>query len=216
MRPGRRRRRRTIASDQTVVQHGTRIQGSFDSKKGMCWGRFFAIKCAYTWASNDPTSNGLRIGKELCTIQVRRRHQCCLANRMLLVYGCAFFIVLGAVIKRQKDECGRESGRREGRKRRRRSEWKLNRDDFLRGIVMSLRADGGSIGGHTTNISVAAVRPMAYDATEYPLLSSLLFDLDIWTTERVGGRYAVHLCRVTVEKRPRAAITMYVCARRVA
>ena len=52
---------------------------------------------------------------------------------------------------------------------------------------MSLRADGGSI-GHTTNISVAAVRPMAYDATEYPLLSSLLFDLDIWTTERAGGR----------------------------
>ena len=89
----------------------------------------------------------------------------------------------------------------------------MNRDDFLRGIVMSLRADGGSI-GHTTNISVAAVRPMAYDATEYPLLSSLLFDLDIWTTERregwrVGGRYAVHLCRVTLEKRPRAAITMY-------
>ena len=47
MRPGK-RRRRTVASDQTVVQHQMRIQGSFDSKKGMCWGRFFAIRCAYT------------------------------------------------------------------------------------------------------------------------------------------------------------------------
>ena len=39
-----------------------------------------------------------------------------------------------------------------------------------------------------TSLSPAAVRPMAYDATEYPLLSSLLFDLDIWTTEKEGWR----------------------------
>ena len=80
----------------------------------------------------------------------------------------------------------REKGRK---RRRRRSEWKLNRDDFLRGIVMSLRtggADGGRI-YRTHNQHLCRRCPMAYDATKYPLLSSLLFDLDIWTTERREG-----------------------------